>query len=164
MHTGGSTGGVWALFWRGRCFSGMCYEPAAGVVVGYQSGADFCGDSVDYLALGQGAYCGWICSCGALAETMGDMHRQKMPHGPVWNRMNMVGQVILVLAFVLLALRIAGWLLPYHHWVNAGYMGLFMGKDVNWGGLIFPLTFLNYQWFVDLFLAGIIGVGFLLAF
>ena len=109
---------------------------------------------------GKGAYCGWICSCGALAETMGDMHRQKMPHGPVWNRMNMVGQVILGLAFVLLALRIAGWLLPYHHWVNAGYMGLFMGKDVNWGGLIFPLTFLNYQWFVDLFLAGIIGVGF----
>ena len=44
--------------------------------------------------------------------------------------------------------------------MNAGYMGLFMGKDVNWGGLIFPLTFLNYQWFVDLFLAGIIGVGF----
>ena len=30
------------------------YEPAAGVVVGYQSGADFCGDSSDYLALGQG--------------------------------------------------------------------------------------------------------------
>ena len=31
---------------------------------------------------GKGAYCGWICSCGALAETLGDAHRQKMPHGP----------------------------------------------------------------------------------
>src|SRR5262249_5736677 len=31
---------------------------------------------------GKGAYCGWICSCGALAETLGDAHRRKMPHGP----------------------------------------------------------------------------------
>ncbi|MBA2242658.1 MAG: NAD(P)-binding domain-containing protein, partial [Chthoniobacterales bacterium] len=30
---------------------------------------------------GKGAYCGWICSCGALAETMGDQQRHKMPHG-----------------------------------------------------------------------------------
>ena len=35
---------------------------------------------------GKGAYCGWICSCGALAETMGDTQRHKMPHGPRWNR------------------------------------------------------------------------------
>ena len=41
---------------------------------------------------GKGAYCGWICSCGALAETMGDTQRTKMPHGPFWNRLNMVGQ------------------------------------------------------------------------
>src|SRR5882672_6724120 len=41
---------------------------------------------------GKGAYCGWICSCGALAETLGDKQRQKMPHGPLWNRLNMVGQ------------------------------------------------------------------------
>ena len=51
---------------------------------------------------GKGAYCGWICSCGALAETLGDSHRHKMPHGPLWNRLNMIGQVILVFAFVLL--------------------------------------------------------------
>ena len=31
---------------------------------------------------GKGAYCGWICSCGAMAETLGDQHRHKMPHGP----------------------------------------------------------------------------------
>jgi ferredoxin len=58
---------------------------------------------------GKGAYCGWICSCGALAETLGDTHRHKMPHGPFWNRLNMLGQVILWAAFLLLGIRIYGW-------------------------------------------------------
>lgn len=109
---------------------------------------------------GKGAYCGWICSCGALAETMGDAHRHKMPHGEFWNKLNMVGQVILWVVFAILILRVVGWMLPYDHWVNVGYMGLFMGRDVNWGSLPFPLSFLNYVWFVDLLLAGIVGVGF----
>ncbi|MCC7261316.1 MAG: NAD(P)-binding domain-containing protein [Candidatus Latescibacteria bacterium] len=108
---------------------------------------------------GKGAYCGWICSCGALAETMGDAHRQQMPHGPRWNRLNMVGQGILALTFVLLGLRLAGWLLPADHWVNALYMGLLMGKKADWGSLGFPFTFFNYVWLVDLLLAGVLGVG-----
>ena len=91
---------------------------------------------------------------------MGDAHRHKMPHGPVWNRLNMVGQVALVLCLLILLLRIAGWMLPHDHWVNGLYMGLFLGKDVNWGYLSFPFSFLNYAWSVDLFLAGIVGVGF----
>ena len=41
---------------------------------------------------GKGVYCGWICSCGALAETLGDTQRHKMPHGPGWNRLNLAGQ------------------------------------------------------------------------
>src|SRR5437763_11299979 len=61
---------------------------------------------------GKGAYCGWICSCGALAETMGDKQRQKMPHGPFWNRFNMAGQGILALAVLLLLVRFAGWIWP----------------------------------------------------
>lgn len=61
---------------------------------------------------GKGVYCGWICSCGALAETMGDAHRHKMPHGPLWNRVNMLGQAVLLFAFVVLALRIASWATP----------------------------------------------------
>jgi len=65
---------------------------------------------------GKGAYCGWICSCGALAETMGDTHRHKMPHGPRWNRVNMTGQVILWFAFLLLLLRIISWITPHSHW------------------------------------------------
>ena len=57
---------------------------------------------------GKGAYCGWICSCGALAETMGDAHRHKMPHGPRWSRVNAVGQVILAVALLLLVFGQSG--------------------------------------------------------
>jgi len=91
---------------------------------------------------GKGAYCGWICSCGALAETLGDRHRHKMPHGPRWNRVNVVGQVVLGVAFALMGLRIAGWAFP--------------------GGVaesLFRVGFEGYAWFVDLFLAGIVGYG-----
>jgi thioredoxin reductase/ferredoxin len=112
---------------------------------------------------GKGAYCGWICSCGALAETVGDTLRQKMPHGPRWNRLNMVGQVLLAAALLLLFLRLASWLAPeggaLDRVLTSAYMGIFLGKDAEWGNLPFPLTFLNYNWIVDLTLAGILGVG-----
>jgi hypothetical protein len=91
---------------------------------------------------GKGAYCGWICSCGALAETLGDQHRHKMPHGPRWNRLNVVGQVVLAVAFALMGLRTLGWAFP--------------------GGMaerLFRVGFEGYAWFVDLFLAGIVGYG-----
>jgi polyferredoxin len=97
---------------------------------------------------GKGAYCGWICSCGALAETMGDGYRSKMPHGPVWNRLNMVGQAVLLFAFALLGLRIAGWMLGDGSWATHWYHQLFEG-----------IPFLNYGWSVDLLMAGILGVG-----
>ncbi len=96
---------------------------------------------------GKGAYCGWICSCGALAETLGDQHREKMPHGPWANRLNLVGQVILGLAFVLLGIRIVGWIWP-QSWADATFQWLYKG-----GGVI------SYNWFIDLFLAGIVGYG-----
>jgi thioredoxin reductase/ferredoxin len=108
---------------------------------------------------GKGAYCGWICSCGALAETLGDAHRKKMPHGPRWNRLNMLGQVILVLACVLLVLRAIGWLSPGDGWVNQAFRAAFEGKQANGAALVFPFSFLNYVWSVDLLLAGILGVG-----
>jgi NosR/NirI family transcriptional regulator, nitrous oxide reductase regulator len=97
---------------------------------------------------GKGAYCGWICSCGALAETMGDTQRSKMPHGPFWNRVNMVGQAVLLFAFLILALRIAGWTLGEDSSPSRWYHKLFEG-----------IPFLNYGWSVDIFMAGIIGVG-----
>jgi thioredoxin reductase/ferredoxin len=91
---------------------------------------------------GKGAYCGWICSCGALAETLGDTQRQKMPHGPRWNRLNLLGQGILAAAFLLMLLRVAGWIWPRSILARA-----------------FTPGFEGYAWFVDLFLAGILGYG-----
>ena len=66
-----------------------------------------------------------------------------MPHGPGWNRFNMAGQVILGIALILLVVRIAGWALP----------------DGNWADRAFPVLQSNYKWWVDVFLAGIVGYG-----
>ncbi len=96
---------------------------------------------------GKGAYCGWICSCGALAETLGDQHRHKMPHGPKWNRLNMAGQVVLAVAFLLLALRVVAWTFP-------SMEGLRRFNDMALSGSSF-----SYKWVVDVFLSGVIGYG-----
>lgn len=50
---------------------------------------------------GKGAYCGWICSCGALAETVGDQLRTKTPHGPFWKKAENWGQIFLLSIVVL---------------------------------------------------------------
>jgi ferredoxin len=106
---------------------------------------------------GKGAYCGWICSCGALAETMGDRHRHKMPHGPIWNRLNMTGQVILWIALVLLGLHIVAWTTG-----NPTVVGwlphLVEGKNSE-GSITWFHALTSYKWPIDVFLAGIIGVG-----
>lgn len=93
---------------------------------------------------GKGAYCGWICSCGALAETLGDTHRRKMPHGAGWNRFNLAGQVILAIAVLLLIVRVAGWMLPDGHPLDA---------------IFDPVLKERYKWTVDVFLAGVVGYG-----
>jgi NosR/NirI family nitrous oxide reductase transcriptional regulator len=93
---------------------------------------------------GKGAYCGWICSCGALAETLGDTQRAKMPHGPGWNRLNLAGQVVLAIAVILLGVRIAGWILP----------------EGNAAARLFESTLEpGYKWGIDVFLAGVLGYG-----
>lgn len=104
---------------------------------------------------GKGAYCGWICSCGALAETLGDRHRQKMPHGPWPNRLNLVGQGVLLIAVVVFLSRVVSWTVPDTGAGRAAaelYRGLLSGWYL-WG---VPL---NYYKVVDVFLAGIVGVG-----
>ncbi len=100
---------------------------------------------------GKGAYCGWICSCGALAETMGDQQRQKMPHGPVWNRVNLVGQAILAICFLLFAARIVSWTAP----------GSAVGQHLQkaYDALFYSHSVYDYYHVVDMFLAGIVGVG-----
>lgn len=93
---------------------------------------------------GKGAYCGWVCSCGALAETLGDGQREKMLHGPLWNRLNFFGQTVLVVAVALLVTRVVGWMQPAGTGINA----------------VFPRLLNDYKWAVDVFLAGIVGYGF----
>lgn len=104
---------------------------------------------------GKGAYCGWICSCGALAETLGDAHRSKMPHGPGWNRLNLAGQVILLAVFAILLLRILAWTFEGH---PAGEVVETWFAQSAFGFSIFGLPF-NYSAVVDYFLSGILGLG-----
>lgn len=106
---------------------------------------------------GKGAYCGWVCSCGALAETMGDRHRHKMPHGPGWNKVNFIGQVFLAAAFAMLALRVAGWIFP-GSWADRSFHLLLEGKGAD--GHLAAGFFLSYKWFVDILFGGVLGVGF----
>lgn len=42
---------------------------------------------------------------------MGDTQRSKIPHGPFWKRVDIVGQVVVLFALAILGLRIAGWTL-----------------------------------------------------
>jgi thioredoxin reductase/Fe-S-cluster-containing hydrogenase component 2 len=107
------------------------------------------------LRWGKGAYCGWICSCGALAETMGDQQRHKMPHGPGPNKLNMVGQVFLVFAAVIMIVRILGWI--FGGPLDAAFSFLADGAPLNRNE---GLPVLNYSYFVDLIFAGILGVAF----
>ncbi len=95
---------------------------------------------------GKGAYCGWVCSCGALAETLGDNHRHKMPHGPGWNRLNMAGQVVLAVAVLLLIVRVLSWIFPESGLGQFSYLAL-------------SGSALSYKWIVDVFLAGVVGYG-----
>jgi NosR/NirI family transcriptional regulator, nitrous oxide reductase regulator len=104
---------------------------------------------------GKGAYCGWVCSCGALAETLGDKHRHKMPHGAGWNKANMLGQAILALCFLLLATRVVSWIAP-DTGIGQALKGFYGGLLYGWQVLGIQL---NYRWTVDLLLAGVVGYG-----
>ena len=71
-----------------------------------------------------------------------------MPHGPFWNRLNMVGQVVLAAALILFFLRVVGWLFPESI------------VPVVYEGLLSKFPILNYKYLADLWLAGILGVTF----
>ena len=105
---------------------------------------------------GKGAYCGFICSCGALAETLGDTEREKMPHGPLWNRLNLVGQGILGVVTLLFVMRLVSWTWP--HSVVGRHLGKWFYAALSDAHLFG--VHVDYYHFVDLFLSGIVGVGF----
>jgi polyferredoxin len=85
---------------------------------------------------------------------MGDTQRTKMLHGPFWNRLNMTGQVILLVAVILLIIRITGWIWQ-DSWMARSFLFLLEGKNSH-GQLVNPFS---YKWIVDVFLAGIVGVS-----
>jgi NosR/NirI family transcriptional regulator, nitrous oxide reductase regulator len=87
---------------------------------------------------GKGAYCGWICSCGAMAETLGDPYRNRAPHGRAAKTAENAGQVVLWCAALLTGLSILAW--------AAGSRAPAVALEL-------------YGLFVDVVLAGIIGMG-----
>jgi polyferredoxin len=87
---------------------------------------------------GKGAYCGWICSCGALAETLGDEYRSKAPHGPTAKKWDNAGQVVLWFAAVVTMLALIG------------------GQK---GSPFSRLALDAYSLLVDVVFAGVIGLG-----
>jgi len=86
---------------------------------------------------GKGAYCGWVCPCGAMAESLGDEYRSRALHGLYAKRAENSGQVVLwFAAFVTIA-------------------SLAFGASGS-----APNTALDvYGILVDVVLAGVIGLG-----
>lgn len=90
---------------------------------------------------GKGAYCGWICSCGGLAETLGHELRTKAPHGKRAKQWELSGQLVL---FIALALTVLAFVFNHVAGESARLM-----PELNFA----------YSLIVDITLAGVIGVG-----
>ncbi len=97
---------------------------------------------------GKGAYCGWICSCGALAETLGDEYRTLMPHGPKAKKWENFGQWALLAAFIITGLKLISILYNVEIPIineKISYAAQFMQKFYYIG--------------IDVIFAGVLGVG-----
>ena len=90
---------------------------------------------------GKGVYCGWICSCGAMAETLGDEYRTLAPHGPKAKKLENVGQIVLWVAVVATALHFAA---------SRGLFASTLVADSVWG---------LYKLLIDVVFAGVLGLG-----
>jgi NosR/NirI family nitrous oxide reductase transcriptional regulator len=89
---------------------------------------------------GKGAYCGWICSCGGMAEALGDDYRDRAPHGKTPKRWDNIGQAVLAAAFLLTA---------------AGYLTRNPGAESLWLDTFRGI----YKLGIDVFFAGVLGLG-----
>ncbi len=97
---------------------------------------------------GKGAYCGWICSCGALAETLGDEYRTLAPHGPKAKKWENIGQWILLAAFIITGLKLVSILYKIEIPIinqSISYTADFFHKFYYLG--------------IDVIFAGVLGVG-----
>jgi thioredoxin reductase/ferredoxin len=97
---------------------------------------------------GKGAFCGWICSCGALAETLGDEYRHLAPHGEKAKKWENAGQWVLLFAFLITALKLAAVL---------GNMNIPWIHNPRPSALDF--SGMGYNFLVDVIFAGVLGVG-----
>jgi thioredoxin reductase/Fe-S-cluster-containing hydrogenase component 2 len=97
---------------------------------------------------GKGAYCGWICSCGALAETLGDEYRTLALHGPKAKKWENFAQWALLVAFIITALKLISTLnnveIPIIN-ERIGYTADFIHKFYYIG--------------IDIIFAGVLGLG-----
>jgi len=91
---------------------------------------------------GKGAYCGWICSCGGMAETLGDEYRRKAPHGPSAKRLENVGQIVLFAAIIFTLI-------------------IYLNKSGIWSSIpLLSHTMTGvYKFSIDVIFAGILGLG-----
>ncbi len=95
---------------------------------------------------GKGAYCGWICSCGAMAETLGDEYRKTALHGPKPKKWENLGQVVLCVIVLITVTKL---------------LTVFLGTTIPF----FNFTTFNtqaekvYSIVVDVIFAGILGLG-----
>ncbi|MFC1585570.1 NAD(P)-binding domain-containing protein [Fibrobacterota bacterium] len=89
---------------------------------------------------GKGAYCGWICSCGAMAETFGDEYRTVSPHGPLAKKLENIGQMVLWFVVFATALHFSV------KWANSESLL----ADTVWGA---------YKFSINVIFAGVLGLG-----
>ncbi|MBL8149684.1 MAG: NAD(P)-binding domain-containing protein, partial [Blastocatellia bacterium] len=98
---------------------------------------------------GKGVYCGWVCSCGGLAETLGDDYRSLAPHGEKAKRFENIGQLVLA-AVVLISVI---WSLG--HWTSYSSLKV-------WGYTLKQVSESLRHWYeliIDIGFAGAIGLG-----
>jgi NosR/NirI family nitrous oxide reductase transcriptional regulator len=88
---------------------------------------------------GKGAYCGWICSCGGMAETLGDEYRKTALHGPMAKKWENLGQFVLLFALVATIL----------HELSSGAIS----------GTAAGTVWKSYKFLVDIIFAGVLGLG-----
>jgi thioredoxin reductase/NAD-dependent dihydropyrimidine dehydrogenase PreA subunit len=92
---------------------------------------------------GKGVYCGWICSCGAMAESLGDEYRTRMPHGPRAKRWENLSQLVLVFAVGATAMHVLA------------LRGVLSGPAAVTADAIWGL----YLLLIDIVFAGVLGLG-----
>jgi len=97
---------------------------------------------------GKGAYCGWICSCGALAETLGDEYRTLALHGPKAKKWENFGQWALLAAFVVTGLKLLSALYDFNIPI--------INEKVSYAA---DFLHIFYYLGIDVIFAGVLGVG-----